>query len=169
MHLLVRDGDLGKSMSRYLVDRIERHPGIEVRVHSEVRGLVGGNVLEAIVVEQNETGARETVPVRNLFVFIGATPRTDWLAERLAVDDHGFVLTGHDVPTGAVGARSGLSRPPTFLETSSPGVLAVGDVRSGSIKRVAAAVGEGAMAVRMVHGYLEQRGDRVGQIRVPIS
>jgi thioredoxin reductase (NADPH) len=169
VYLLVRAGDLGKSMSRYLVDRIERHPGIEVRLNTEVRELRGDRALEAVVVEDNLTGVRTPLAVNHLFVFIGAAPRTEWLADRLAVDDHGFILTGGDVPVRAAGAWSWLNRSPSFLETSSPGVLAVGDVRSGSVKRVATAVGEGAMAVFMVHRYLAEHGVRTGQTRSPIG
>ncbi len=165
--LLVRGDDLGASMSRYLVDRIEHHPAIEIRLNCEVREVSGDRVLEAVIVENTRTHARETLPVRDLFVFIGATPRTQWLADRLAVDDHGFVLTGNDVPASGRDEWSSFGRPPSLLETSSPGVLAVGDVRSGSVKRVAAAAGEGAMSVRMVHTYLEERGVRIGQVRVP--
>ena len=161
--LLVRDGDLGKSMSRYLVDRVEHHPGIEVCLNTEVRELRGDRVLDAVIVEDNRTHVRRPLAVNHLFVFIGAGPRTKWLADRLAVDDHGFILTGGDVPVSAAGAWSWLNRAPSFLETSSPGVLAAGDVRSGSVKRVAAAVGEGAMAVTMVHRYLAERGVRTGQ------
>jgi thioredoxin reductase (NADPH) len=163
VYLLVRDGDLGKSMSRYLVDRVEHHPGIEVCLNTEVRELRGDRVLEAVIVEDNRTHVREPLAVNHLFVFIGAAPRTEWLADRLAVDDHGFILTGGDVPVSAAGAWSWLNRAPSFLETSSPGVLAAGDVRSGSVKRVAAAVGEGAMAVAMVHRYLAEHGVRTGQ------
>jgi thioredoxin reductase (NADPH) len=169
VYLLVRDGDLGKSMSRYLVDRVEHHPGIEVCLNTEVRELRGDRVLEAVIVEDNRTHVRKPLAANHLFVFIGAAPRTKWLADRLAVDDHGFILTGGDVPVSAAGAWSWLNRAPSFLETSSPGVLAAGDVRSGSVKRVAAAVGEGAMAVAMVHRYLAEHGVRTGQTCSPIG
>jgi thioredoxin reductase (NADPH) len=147
VRLLIRGGDLKESMSRYLADRIERSAGVEVLRHTEVRELVGNGVLEALVVEDNRSGARRTVEARALFVFIGAEPHTRWLGDQLALDDRGFILTGAD-------ARDD-SRQPSLLETSQPGVFAVGDVRSGSIKRVASAVGEGAMVVRLVHEYLE--------------
>jgi thioredoxin reductase (NADPH) len=146
--LLIRGGDLGRSMSRYLADRIERTPGIEVLRHTEVRELVGEGALEAVVVEDNRTGSRRRLEARALFVFIGAEPHTGWLGDRLALDDRGFILTGADaVPDDG--------RQPFLLETSLPGVFAAGDVRSGSIKRVTSAVGEGAMAIRLAHEYLE--------------
>ena len=145
LRLLLRGGDLGASMSRYLADRIERSPDIEVRLHTEVREVVGERALEALVVEDTTTGERKEIETRALFVFIGAEPHTGWLGDRVRLDDRGFVLTGAD-------ADCTLS-----LETSLPGVMAAGDVRSGSIKRVASAVGEGAMAVRLVHEHLRHR------------
>ena len=159
LRLLIRSGDLGKDMSRYLVDRIERNPRIEVLTHTEVRELVGNGKLEAVVVENNESGERFTLDARALFVFVGAEPQTGWLAGALALDDHGFVRTGIDAARAvAGGVWTTVDRPPFLLETNRAGVFAVGDVRSGSIKRVASAVGEGSMAIRMVHAYLEERG-----------
>jgi thioredoxin reductase (NADPH) len=143
--LLLRSDDLGNSMSRYLADRIERNPAVEVVLHTEVREALGTELLEALVVEDNQTGERRTLPALALFVFIGAVPHTGWLGDKVALDDRGFVLTG---------AQASANRPSRLLETSLPGVLAVGDVRSGSIKRVASAVGEGAMAVKFVHDHL---------------
>jgi thioredoxin reductase (NADPH) len=156
VRLLVRDADLGASMSRYLADRIERTPNVEVMLHSEVHDVVGNGRLEAIVAEDNLTGERRTLPARALFVFIGAEPHTGWLGSQIGLDDDGFVLTGHDAARAAAanGQWHDKDRPPLLLETSLPGVLAVGDVRHGSIKRVASAVGEGAMAVRLVHEHL---------------
>jgi thioredoxin reductase (NADPH) len=146
VHLIIRGGDLGKDMSRYLVEQVEAEPRIEVLRHCEVRELVGGATLEAVVVEDNRTHERRRIDARALFVFIGATPCTAWLAGTVALDADGFVLTGERVAGG--------ERPhPSFLEASRPGVFAVGDVRSGSVKRVASAVGEGAMAVRLVHQH----------------
>jgi thioredoxin reductase (NADPH) len=158
VYLLLRGGDLGKDMSRYLADRVEANPHIEVRLHTEVRELVGEERLEAIVVEQNETGEREQLEVHDLFVFIGADPCTPWLATEIALDENGFVLTGPDAARAANGNDEWehTGRAPLLLETSRPGVLAVGDVRSGSIKRVASAVGEGSMAVRLVHEHLAE-------------
>ena len=146
--LLIRGSDLGRSMSRYLADRIERTPGIEVLRHTEVRELVGEGTLEAVGVQDNRTGGRRSLEARALFVFIGAEPHTRWLGDRLALDDHGFILTGAD-------AVRDDGHQPFLLETSLPGVFAAGDVRSGSIKRVTSAVGEGAMAIRLAHEYLE--------------
>jgi thioredoxin reductase (NADPH) len=125
--------------------------------HIEVRELVGRDGdLEALVVEDNRTGSRHTVDAMLLFVFIGADPCTGWLRGSVALDDHGYVQTGD-------AAAQPLAEAPQLLETSLPGVLAVGDVRSGSIKRVASAVGEGAMAVRLVHEYLARTGHVPGR------
>jgi thioredoxin reductase (NADPH) len=143
-------------MSRYLADRIARHPNIEVRYHCEVRDVVADAELQAVVVEDTNTHERSTVPARALFVFIGAEPHAQWLGEEVALDDRGFVLTGPDAIASDPGrAHWTVDRAPLPLETSRPGVFAVGDVRSGSIKRVAAAVGEGSMAVRLVHEHLD--------------
>ncbi|KAA8888535.1 cyclic nucleotide-binding domain-containing protein [Nocardia colli] len=155
VHLLIRGDDLGKSMSRYLVERIEQHPRVTVHRNTEVRELIGVGELDAIEVENNHTAQRETLPVRALFVFIGATPCTQWLADSVALDAHGFVRTGLDAVYPAEDQHDP-GRRPLPLETSRPGVFAVGDVRSGSVKRVASAVGEGAMAVRHIHEYFER-------------
>jgi thioredoxin reductase (NADPH) len=151
VRLMIRGDDLGKDMSRYLVDRIERIPNVEVLPNTEVRELVGEGGLQAVVAEDNRTGSRREVEARALFVFIGAEPHTGWLGDQVALDAKGFVRTGRDA---APYAEAGLPLP---LETSRPGVFAVGDVRSGSIKRVASAVGEGSMAVRLVHEHLADR------------
>jgi thioredoxin reductase (NADPH) len=160
VRLLIRGADLGKGMSRYLVDRIERNPRIQLMPHAEVRDLVGDRSLEALVVQDNRTGQRRTVQARALFVFIGAEPYTRWLAGQVTLDDRGFVRTGTDAagdPDAATG--SGVDGRGGFvLETSRPGVFAAGDVRSGSTKRVASAVGEGSMAVRLVHDHLAGPG-----------
>jgi thioredoxin reductase (NADPH) len=153
--MVVRDPDLHKSMSRYLVDRIERTPSIEIRVNSEVRRLEGGNVLERAEVEDRRTGEREWLDARALFVFIGAEPHTGWLGGALGLDDHGFILAGPEA-VEPVRHRDGSHRPALLFETTRPGVFAVGDVRSGSVKRVASAVGEGSMVVRLIHQYLDQ-------------
>ena len=154
VRLLIRGGDLGKDMSRYLVDAIERNASVDVMLHSEIRELLGDDVLEQVVVEDNQTGRRQRIDARALFVFIGAQPHTAWLENQLALDSHGFVLTGEGVPLDPSTRSRRL-----FLETSRPGIFAAGDVRSGSIKRVAAAAGEGAMAVRMVHEHLSSTGE----------
>ncbi|MCW3019885.1 MAG: cyclic nucleotide-binding protein [Solirubrobacterales bacterium] len=153
LRLLIRGDSLTKDMSRYLADRIERSP-VEVLLNTEVRELEGEDELEGLVCEENRTGERLRLPAKALFVFIGADPHTDWLNGCVALDRNGFVLTGAEA-AAAVPEADRLPRRPLLLETSRPGVLAVGDVRSGSIKRVASAVGEGSMAVRLVHDFLE--------------
>ena len=158
VRLVVREHRLDEYMSRYLAERIERDPRIEVLLHTEVRELLGDKVLEAVVVEDNESGERRTLEARELFVFIGADPCTDWLAGTLALDSGGYVLTGSAAALEVNGQFDELGRPPMILETTQPGVFAVGDVRSGSIKRVASAVGEGSMAVRLVHEHLAAYG-----------
>jgi thioredoxin reductase (NADPH) len=158
IRLVIREHRLDEHMSRYLADRIERDPRIEVLVHTEVRELLGDKSLEAVVVQDNETGEQRTLEARELFVFIGATPCTDWLAGTLALDSGGYVLTGSVAARAANGQFDELGRAPLMLETTEPGVFAVGDVRSGSIKRVASAVGEGSMAVRLVHEHLATYG-----------
>jgi thioredoxin reductase (NADPH) len=150
--LVVRRRDLAETMSHYLIARIEADPRIEVLHNTEVRRLEGTNHLERVTLEDNHTGERRTVACQGLFCFIGAVPATAWLGDCVALDRSGFVLTDRSLPdaeTAAFGARD-----PLPLETSTPGVFAVGDVRSGSMKRVAAAVGEGSAAVRSVHEYL---------------
>jgi thioredoxin reductase (NADPH) len=156
VHLLVRGGDLGADMSRYLVDQVRRHPRVRVHLHTEVREVVDdGKAMSGVEVEDNRTRERDRLAARALFVFIGAAPHTRWLSGHIALDEDGFVLTGAD-------AGAGGSRAPLPLETNSPGVFAVGDVRHGSVKRVASAVGEGAMAVRLVHERLAQTAQTTG-------
>jgi thioredoxin reductase (NADPH) len=155
VRLLVRGDDLGRDMSRYLVDQIERSKGVEVHLNTEVRELLGDRVLEGLVIENNRTGVRRTVDAKALFVFIGATPGTSWLANDLALDEHGFVRTGSDAEP-YVSSLNDADWTPMVLESNRRGVFAAGDVRSGSIKRVASAVGEGAMAVRLVHERIQQ-------------
>jgi thioredoxin reductase (NADPH) len=150
--LLIRGDDLGKSMSRYLVDQIERNDLVKVCLNSEVVELGGDRELESVAVLNTRTSERTTVPAKALFVFIGAVPHTEWLEGRLATDEDGFLLTGRDMEGEEIAEYDGDR--PLFLETSRPGIFAVGDVRSGSIKRVASAVGEGSMAVRLVHERL---------------
>ena len=150
--LVVRGGDLGASMSSYLVSRIEAMPSIEVRLRSQVVAARGDGHLESLTLADRDSGATEEVPTSWLFVFIGAAPRTDWLGAAVARDEHGFVLTGPERLSGL--GPWPLPRPPYALETSVPGVFAAGDVRLDSMKRVASAVGEGSMAVQLVHRYL---------------
>jgi thioredoxin reductase (NADPH) len=155
--LLVRGKSLDHSMSRYLIDQIEKTDNIEVRTCTEVIEGGGEDHLESLTLRNNVTGEAETVPASWLFVFIGAAPRTDWLDGCLDRDPRGFVLTGPDlVVQGRRPAGWTLERDPYHLEASVPGVFVAGDVRSDSVKRVASAVGEGAMAVTLVHRYLEK-------------
>jgi thioredoxin reductase (NADPH) len=160
VYLLIRGDDLGKSMSRYLVDRIMNAENVELLANTEVRELVGEDRLEGVAVEDNRSGACRTLDVRALFVFIGAEANTGWLEGAVELDERGFVLTGRELDGSALdeAAWQERSREPFLLETNLPGVFAAGDVRSGSIKRCASAVGEGAMAVRLVHQYLADAG-----------
>lgn len=150
--LLIRGDDLGKSMSRYLVDELERSPAVEIMTNREVIGLKGDTSLDCVMIRDRRGGQPEELDANALFVFIGAAPHTSWLNGRLAGNQHGFLLTGRDLLPSELTAF-GKDRP-LLLETSAPGVFAVGDVRSGSIKRVASAVGEGSMAVKLVHERL---------------
>jgi thioredoxin reductase (NADPH) len=152
--LLVRSDALEKSMSKYLVQRIQAADNIDVCLRTEVVSGRGDGHLEAITVADVASGTKAEVPTSWLFVFIGASPRTDWLGPDVARDDKGFVITGHDLLSRKDGPRWPLSRGPFVLETSVPGVFAAGDVRLDSMKRVASAVGEGAMSVYLVHRYL---------------
>ncbi|MFE6062218.1 FAD-dependent oxidoreductase [Streptomyces sp. NPDC056431] len=162
VHLLVRGGDLNADMSRYLVDQVEQHPKIEVLLHTEVRDVGGEEKLESLTVEDNASTERRELHAAALFVFIGARPHTEWLRGALALDEKGFVLTGADAQAVAdVNRWASLGRDPMLLETTLPGVFAAGDVRSGSVKRVASATGEGAMAIRLVHEHREGRGNQV--------
>jgi thioredoxin reductase (NADPH) len=152
LHLVVRGNGLEASMSRYLIDRIQALPNVDLHVGKEVVALEGDRTegLTAAVFRQRATGATYTHPLRHLFLFIGADPNAGWLQERVAVDAKGFVVTGFACPNGA----SSAGRPTLPLETSFPGVFAIGDVRAGSTKRVAAAVGEGAAVVAQIHTVL---------------
>jgi thioredoxin reductase (NADPH) len=152
--MLVRAADLGATMSRYLVERIWAAPNIEVRMRTEVSAAQGDGHLESLTLSDRDTGVAEEAPASWLFVFIGAAPRTEWLGSEVVRDDHGFVVTGHDLVAPERAQLWPLPRPPFALETSVPGVFAAGDVRLDSMKRVASAVGEGAMAVYNVHRYL---------------
>ncbi|MBM7773107.1 thioredoxin reductase (NADPH) [Actinokineospora baliensis] len=155
--LVVRGDSLDRSMSRYLIDQIAEVPTIEVLTHTEVVGGTGTEHLESLTLRDNGTGATSTVEASWLFAFIGAAPRTDWLEGTLTRDRNGFVVAGPDlVVDGTRPLGWDLDRDPYHLETSLPGVFVAGDVRAESVKRVASAVGEGAMAVTLVHRYLEK-------------
>jgi thioredoxin reductase (NADPH) len=159
--LVIREDDLSENMSRYLADRITATSSIDVLAHCEARQLIGDDVLQAVVVEDTVTGERRRVEAHAMFVFIGAEPHTEWLRGRVALDDGGYILTGQAAAAAANGSASsdGGRRSRQLLETSMTGVFAAGDVRSGSTQRVAAAVGDGAIAIRHVHqllgGHLE--------------
>jgi thioredoxin reductase (NADPH) len=155
--LVVRGDSLDRSMSRYLIDQLATPGNIEVLNCTEVIGGTGDDHLETITLRHNKSGETRTVPASWLFAFIGAAPRTDWLDGTLTRDSNGFVLAGPDlVADGGTPVGWELDRPPYHLETSVPGVFVAGDVRADSVKRVASAVGEGAMAVTLVHRYLER-------------
>jgi len=155
VHILIRGETLASSMSHYLIEQIEHDPRIRVSPHTQVSCLVCGTMLEGVDVY--DTRSQETAPLAicGLFIFIGATPSTQWLGGQLATDDHGFLLTGADVPSSALDDPS---HEPLLLETSRPGIFCVGDVRSRSVKRVATAIGEGSMAVRLVFDRLQATG-----------
>jgi len=156
VHLIIRGATLDTSMSRYLIDQIERHPRIVVTPRTQVTALLGRDRLEGVELLDTSAQQRSALAVRGLFVFIGAQPSTGWLAGQLAEDTRGFLLTGSDIPAGRLDDVGWM---PLFLETSRPGVFAVGDVRSGSVKRAATAIGEGSMAVRLVFERLQATGN----------
>jgi thioredoxin reductase (NADPH) len=157
VHMLVRSDGLAATMSRYLIRRIEENPKITLRTRTEIVALEGDKHLEGVSWKNYATGEVETRPVRHVFLMTGADPCTEWLARCLALDDKGFVKTGIEV-TDAEREASGWTqpRPPFLLETSLPGIFAVGDVRSTSVKRVASAVGEGSICVQLVHRALAE-------------
>jgi thioredoxin reductase (NADPH) len=159
VHLLIRSSGLSETMSRYLIRRITDNPNIEMHLRTEIVGLQGNGQLDEVVWFDRATGESSTHPIRHVFVMAGASPRTDWLRGCVALDDKGFILTGRDLDasTGLVPPSAwSLPRPPQMLETSLPAVFAVGDVRAGNVKRVASAVGEGAIAIHLVHRALAE-------------
>lgn len=156
VHILVRSGRLSDTMSRYLVQRIEENPNIELHYHAEVVGLEGDGHLEKVTWRDKETGKTSTHAIRHIFIMAGASPRTEWLKGCLAMDSKGFILTGRDLETPEQKAVWPLERGPYMLETSLPGVFAVGDVRANNVKRVASAVGEGSIAIHLVHRALAE-------------
>ncbi|PPJ14408.1 cyclic nucleotide-binding protein [Nocardia nova] len=156
VYLLIRDENLGAKMSRYLADQVSRNRRIEVLTHIEVRALHGDEFMTSIEVEDTRTGSRCALAARALFVFIGAQPQTAWLSDAVQLDDHGFVLTGSDLGPG--NDRSPGTARRSILETSAAGIFAAGDVRRGATRRVAAAMGEGSIAVALVNEYLARAG-----------
>jgi thioredoxin reductase (NADPH) len=155
--MLARGDSLGAKMSRYLVDRIEATPNIEVRFHTEIAACRGNGRLEELEFWNSGTGATDSVRASYLFVFLGAAPRTEWLRDVIACDARGFILTGPDLAKTETLRNWPLERSPYLLETNVPGVFASGDARRDSVKRVASAVGEGSVAVCFMHQVLAQR------------
>jgi thioredoxin reductase (NADPH) len=159
VYMLVRSGGLAESMSRYLIQRIAENPAIELHVHTKLTKLHGDNRLEQVEWLDSATGSTSTRDIHHVFIMAGASPRTEWLRGCVALDEKGFILTGRDVVTRSATETASpwpLARPPQMLETSLPGVFAIGDVRSGSVKRVASAVGEGAISVHLLHRALAE-------------
>jgi thioredoxin reductase (NADPH) len=156
VHMVVRARQLSDTMSRYLIQRIEENPAIELHYRTEVVGLDGDTQLERVTWQDKNTGEISTNDLRHLFIMAGGSPRTEWLKGCLAMDGKGFVLTGRDLDPVLHDFHWPLSRVPFMLETSLPGVFAVGDVRAGNVKRVAAAVGEGSIAISLVHRALAE-------------
>jgi thioredoxin reductase (NADPH) len=159
VHMLVRSGELSSTMSRYLIQRLLENPQIEMHWNTEITELIGDECLEQVTWQNRKAGQSETRNVGHVFVMTGASPRTDWLRGCLALDDKGFILTGRDLETAKVAEDLPpwpLSRGPFMLETSLPGVFAVGDARANNVKRVASAVGEGAISISLVHRALAE-------------
>jgi thioredoxin reductase (NADPH) len=149
--ILIRDDDLTSTMSKYLIDNLEANPAVHVRPRTQVVSASGETHLTGLVLRDRQTDEEEQVDAGAIFIFIGQTAHTDWLSDVVQLDERGFILTGEDL-----GPLKGwnVDRDPLPLETSVPGIFAAGDVRHGSIKRVAGAVGEGATAIRFVHTHL---------------
>jgi thioredoxin reductase (NADPH) len=152
--MLVRSSSLSQTMSRYLVQRIEENPLIQLCYSSEVTSLAGGDHLERVSWRNNDSGEVTTESIRHVFVMAGAAPQTQWLSGCVSLDSKGFVVTGRDLEVLTPPIPWKLKRQPHMLETSLPGVFAVGDARSGNVKRVASAVGEGSIVVSLVHQVL---------------
>jgi thioredoxin reductase (NADPH) len=157
VHMLVRSGRLAETMSRYLIRRIEESPSISLKTDTEIVNLEGDGRLEHVIWHNSRTGETETHAIRHVFMMIGAVPNTRWLDGCVVTDDKGFIKAGSDItPEELTRAKWPLGRSPHLLETSLPGVFAVGDVRSGNVKRVASAVGEGSVAISLVHRVLAE-------------
>jgi len=158
VHMLVRCHGLADTMSRYLIRRIEEDPQIELHTRTQIVALGGNEHLETVQWQDARTGQSETHSIRHLFLMLGAVQNTGWLTRCLALDDKGFIKTGQELSAEDLKAAGWtLSRPPYLLETSRPGVFAVGDVRAGNVKRVASAVGEGSIAVSFVHQVVQKQ------------
>jgi len=167
VHIVVRADGLSESMSRYLIRRIEENPRISLHARTQLTGLHGGNRLASVTWRNDETGASESRDVAHVFMMTGATPNTAWLDGCIALDEKGFVRTGSDLRAEDLAAANWLlPRAPHLLETSLPGVFAVGDVRAGSVKRVAAAVGEGSICIQFVHRSLRETAVPARQMAV---
>jgi thioredoxin reductase (NADPH) len=157
VHMLVRSDGLADTMSRYLIRRIEEDPRITLHTRTEIAALEGDDHLESVHLRRRDDGTTERKALRHVFVMTGAAPSTSWLDGCVTLDDHGFIKTGSELsPDELSAANWPLARSPHLLETSKPGVFAVGDVRAGNIKRVASAVGEGSIAVSFVHQALQE-------------
>jgi len=157
VHMLVRAEGLAETMSRYLILRIEQNPAIDLKTHTEIVAVEGDHHLERVRWRNSQTGTEETHDIRHVFVMTGATPSTHWLEGCVVLDAKGFIKTGPDLSRDELtAAHWPLTRSPYLLETSLPGVFAVGDVRGGNVKRVASAVGEGSIAVSFVHRVLHE-------------
>jgi thioredoxin reductase (NADPH) len=158
VYMLVRGKELSETMSRYLIQRIVENPAIELHLQTETVALAGDSHLERVTWLNRATDEESMYDIRHVFVMAGASPRTDWLRECLALDNQGFILTGRDLDPvlDSAPVKWPLSRPPQMLEISLPAVFAVGDIRSGNVKRVASAVGEGSISIHLVHRALTE-------------
>ena len=156
VYMLVRGKELSETMSRYLIQRIVENPGIELHFQTEIVALAGDSHMERVTWLNQATGEESVHDIRHVFVMAGGSPRTEWLRECVALDKQGFILTGRDLDPilDTAPIKWPLSRLPQMLETSLPAVFAVGDIRSGNVKRVASAVGEGSISIHLVHGAL---------------
>lgn len=156
VHMLVRSSRLSDTMSRYLIQRIEENPAIEIHYSTQIVGLDGDAQLESVTWQDRNTGEKSIHNIRHVFIMAGASPRTEWLKGCVLLDSKGFILTGRDLDPFSQSFKWPLPRAPQMLETSLPGVFAVGDVRAGNVKRVAAAVGEGSISIYLVHRALAE-------------
>jgi thioredoxin reductase (NADPH) len=155
--LLARGDSLAKSMSQYLIDELARTPNVVVQLQTRVVEAHGENHLESITIANDQTGQTTTAPAVALFIFIGATPHTTCVADLIESDERGYILSGADLTLNGRRPRNWpLERKPYLLETNVPGIFVAGDVRHGSIKRVASAVGEGSIAIELIHQYLDR-------------